>query len=97
MLKTFNVYYELENARKNDPDFGIVCINSYDRQDAVDHATKKFWDENDGQDWMVNGCTLYSVTEDGVIHVHTIPTPDWEPQFFITNGEELTDAEAAAA
>jgi hypothetical protein len=81
-----NVYAELVEAKENDPIHGYTMeVDAFGFDAAIRDAAEKFYDNNDGNEWMHDGCTLYSVDPDGVIRSHNV-TMDWSPNFLTDDG-----------
>lgn len=81
-----NVYAELCDAQENDPINGYTVEVDWAGFDAaITDAAEKFYDNNDGNEWMHDGCTLYSVDPKGVIRSHEV-SMDWSPNFYADDG-----------
>lgn len=90
MLKTYHVFSEIAELEAMDLDSTHTIEKALDAQDAVNLACNKFWSENDGWEWMMKGCTFYSLcVESGEKRKHEVGTPDFEPFFYASNGEVI--------
>lgn len=90
MTRTILVYCELQDAIEGDDTLAFSVDHAFDRADAVNAACDHFWSNNDGWEWMRDGCTLYSVSDGGVIFKHEVGSPDFTPNFYAPDGEEET-------
>ena len=82
------VFSELHDAQAMEHSEGHE-IEAFDVQDAVTEACDKLWSDNDGWEWMRDGCTLYSVDPTGTILKHEIGPPDFTPEFYVPDGEPV--------
>jgi hypothetical protein len=83
-MAKFEVFFDLTDAKNRDG--GVVVKRALDAGDAVTDACSEFWNECDGQEWMRNGCTLYSVDSEGTMRKHEVGPPDFTPEFYADDG-----------
>ena len=88
MMQKFEVFTELHDAVARE--HGFVVERAFDAGDAATDACSEFWNNNDGWEWMRNGCTIYSVDSDGTIRRHVVGPPDFTPEFYADDGEVVT-------